>query len=295
MKLKSNRQDNVFYIDWWLLNHCNYNCSYCADVLKNGSIDLPNIDHCKQIVNDIIAHARNYKKTCDFKIVGGEVTVWPMLPELLEHIKSKGSRVTIRTNASGSIANWARITKLIDGTNIEFHSEYASHIHFLLMVEVAKQQDIEVGIIINMMADKWNDSIELIEKINKKWPDQPVNKKMLFEDPAINTIVDKKYKKEHLVEFKRTSGPLTLYENGVETYTDFNTVVLEGKNKFEGSSCNAGIEQIIIDAWGKVAKGHCRNGSYIGSLGKGIIFPNEPTICRKNSCSNAFDIQATKF
>jgi len=295
MKLRSSRSKDFFYVDWWLLNHCNYNCSYCADLIKNGSIDLPDIDQCKRIVDEISLHARSNKKTCDFKIVGGEVTIWPFLIELLEHIKSKGDRISIRTNASGPMAEWAVISEYIDGANLEFHPEYASPSHFFLMIEIAKKKSIQLGIIMNMMADKWDSTMSLIKQIEEKWPDQPVNKKMLFEDPAVNTLISRNYQKEQIIQFKKKTGPLVICEDGIESSTDFNTLILEGKNQFLNRECNAGIEQIIIDAWGRVAKGHCRNGGYIGSVNKRINFPTEPTLCRKESCNNGFDIQATKF
>jgi len=295
MKLRSTRSKDFFYVDWWLLNHCNYNCSYCADLIKNGSIDLPDIDHCKRTVDEISRYARTHKKICDFKIVGGEVTVWPLLIELLEHIKSKGDQVSIRTNASSSISTWSIIVKHINGANLEFHPEYASPSHFFLMIEIAKKNSIDLSIVVNMMADKWEFTMSLIKQIKEKWPDQLVNKKMLFDNPAVNTSVSKNYQKEQIVEFKKKTGPLIVFEDDEEIATDFNTLILEGKNRFLDRSCNIGIEQIIIDAWGRVAKGHCRNGGHIGSIIKGINFPTEPTICQKDSCNNGFDIHATKF
>jgi sulfatase maturation enzyme AslB (radical SAM superfamily) len=295
MKLRSTRSKDFFYVDWWLLNHCNYNCSYCADLLKNGSIDLPDIDHCKRIVDEISLHARSNRKICDFKIVGGEVTTWPLLIELLEYINFKGNQVSIRTNASSSISKWSDIVKYIDGANLEFHPEYASPSHFFLMIEIAKKKSINLNIIVNMMADRWESTMMLIKQIEEKWPDQLVNKKMLFDDPARNTSINKNYQKEQIIQFKKKIGPLIVSEDNEEISTDFNTLILEGKNRFLNRSCNIGIEQIIIDAWGRVAKGHCRNGGHIGSITKGIKFPTEPTICQKESCNNGFDIHATKF
>jgi organic radical activating enzyme len=295
MKLRSTRSKDFFYVDWWLLNHCNYNCSYCADLIKNGSIDLPDIDYCKKIVDEISRYARAQKKTCDFKLVGGEVTTWPLLIELLEHIKSKDDRVSIRTNASSSFIEWNAILKYIDEASLEYHPEYASPSHFFLMIEIAKKKSINLNIIVNMMADRWESTMSLIRQIEEKWPDQLVNKKMLFDDPARNTSINKNYQKEQIIEFKKRTGPLIVFEDDEEIATDFNTLILEGKNQFFDRSCNIGIEQIIIDAWGRVAKGHCRNGGHIGTVKKGIKFPTKPTICQKESCNNGFDIHATKF
>ena len=68
------------------MNHCNYNCSYCPDILKNGSIDLPNIIDCKAAVDQINSFAVTQGKRCYYYFTGGEVTQWPWLIDLVEHI-----------------------------------------------------------------------------------------------------------------------------------------------------------------------------------------------------------------
>lgn len=294
MKLRSTRQGDYLYIDWWLMNHCNYNCSYCPDLLKNSSADLPNIDHCKEFVTEVKDFAKISKRICKYYLTGGEVTVWPWLVNLLEFIKKTNGKTSIRTNASMPIQEWERLCDSLDSANIEVHSEHTQISHFMMCLHTAKKKNVNVGITMNMLPDRWQELEDVITKIQKIWPEQSVHRKLLFEDPARNTK-PLSYNAEQTVKLKRQSGDLILENNGEEEFTDFQTLVLEGKNKFKGSKCMAGIEQLIVDAWGRVYRGHCRQSGLIGVLGKGYVWSNDPIECRADACVNGFDILATKF
>lgn len=292
--LKSTRDPKYFYIDWWLLNHCNYNCSYCPDILKNGSIDFPSLTDCKHFVDEAQQFANAQNKICHYYFTGGEVTLWPMFTELVEHIKMHTSFVGMRSNASMPIDEWNRLMDYVDSVNIEFHTEFTSQAHFLLCFNAAKKKNKNVGLTVSMLPDRWSELESMIEKIKTIWPNQHIHKKMLFEDPARNHQ-PKVYNTEQTVKLKRQHGELILTENGEDEFTDFNALVLEGKNKFKDRQCLAGIEQVIVDAWGRVARGHCRMGGHIGKVGLAYKWPTQPIVCELDACRNGFDITATKL
>jgi len=295
MKLQSTRDSNYLYIDWWLMNHCNYNCSYCPDLLKNGSIDLPNIEHCKEIVDQIEKFANKQGKVCYYYFTGGEVTQWTWIVDLIEHIKRKPSYVRIRTNASMPVVEWTRLIDSLNSVNIEVHSEHTAISHFMLCLNAAKKKNIDVSITVSMLPDRWQELEDVITKIQVLWPDQHIHRKMLFEDPAINKQ-PMEYQPAQTVKLKRQHGDL-IYTNdqGEEEFSDFQTLMLEGKNLFNNRNCMAGVEQLIIDAWGRVKRGHCGQGGLIGKLGFGFTGTNDPVICRTDACRNGFDINSTKW
>ena len=295
MKLRSTRDSNYLYIDWWLMNHCNYNCSYCPDILKNGSIDLPNIIDCKAAVDQINSFAVTQGKRCYYYFTGGEVTQWPWLIDLVEHIKQKNNYVRMRTNASMPITEWQRLISSVDSINIEVHSEHTPVSHFMLCLHAAKKKNVDVSITVSMLPDRWQELEGVISKIQKIWPDQHVHRKMLFEDPAINKQ-PMEYQPEQKVKLKRQHGDLVYTDNaGEEEFTDFQTLMLEGKNLFNNRNCMAGVEQLIIDAWGRIKRGHCGQGGLIGKLGVGFAGITDPVVCRADACRNGFDINSTKW
>lgn len=116
---------------------------------------------------------------------------------------------------------------------------------------------------------------------------------MLFQDPIRNTK-PMDYDEEQKQALTKTQGNIIITSTDGLEYTDYQTMILEKKNRFKTANCSIGIEQIIIDAWGVVRKGHCRQGGLIGHLGKTLVFDGQPVRCLKEDCSNGFDILATK-
>lgn len=294
MRLRSTRDNSFFYIDWWLHNHCNYSCSYCPDIIKNKSILLPDIDHCINVVSQINDHAKTINKKCFFNIVGGEVTEYKLFKDLVQEIKRLDGVVSLRTNASCELSLWREILNSIDSVNFEYHPEFTGHSHFLLVVAETIKKQKKVHIVFNMMPERWSETLAFIKTITDLWPHINIHKKLLFDDPAINKKVQN-YQDDQLESLNSEDGPLIYEEDSKIIYTNYNSLVLSEKNKFYNNKCSIGVEQIIIDAWGRIAKGHCRAGGHIGRLGKTIKFDSLQTICPHDSCRNAFDIQATKF
>ena len=254
---------------------------------------MPNIEHCLNFVDQVNNFAKTLGKTCSYYFTGGEVTQWPWLVDLIRHIKTKNSNVCIRTNASMPIAEWQRLLDTVDSINLEVHSEHTPISHFMLCLHAAKKKNVNVSITISMLPDRWQELEDTITKIKKMWPDQHVHRKMLFEDPAINKQ-PMEYKLEHTVKLKRQHGDLIYIKDGETEFTDFQTLMLDGKNTFPGQQCMAGVEQLIIDAWGRIKRGHCGQGGLVGKLGIDFTGVQRPIICNAEACRNGFDIHATK-
>jgi hypothetical protein len=191
------------------------------------------------------------------------------------------------------VQSWVKLCEHLNYANVEIHSEYTQLSHFMMCLSSAKKNNVAVNITVNMLPERWQAMEELIDKIKSIWPDQHVHRKMLFEDPAVNKK-PLEYTPIQQIKLKRQSGELIATEQGVDEFTDFQTLLLEGKNKFAGQYCSAGLEQLIVDAWGRVKRGHCNQGGLIGKLGQGYVWSIEPVICKAEACRNGFDINATK-
>jgi MoaA/NifB/PqqE/SkfB family radical SAM enzyme len=245
-------------------------------------------------VDQINSFANSQGKKCHYYFTGGEVTQWPWLIDLIEHIKQKNNYVRMRTNASMPITEWQRLISSVNSINIEVHSEHTPVSHFMLCLHAAKKKNVDVSITVSMLPNRWQELEDVIIKIQSIWPEQHVHRKMLFEDPAINKQ-PMEYQPEQKVKLKRQHGDLIFVnEQGEEEFTDYQTVMIEGKNKFQNQTCQAGIEQLIIDAWGRIKRGHCGQGGLVGKLGIEFAGVQSPVICKADACRNGFDITATK-
>ena len=288
------RPQNKFYVNWWLMNHCSWACSYCNEIIRKGNIDLPYLLDCKRFIDEIVLFTSAQNKTVSIDFTGGEVTEWSDFGELLAYAHTQGCETQFRTNANLGLADWKKLLSSATGVLIEYHPEHTSTAHFLLAVAAAVDKNTSIIININMLTDHWTTSEDLYNRIQAKWPTIRINKRMLFDDPVFNTT-PKDYTEEQTVQLKRQHGDIMITVDDAIEYTDYQTLVLEDKNKFKGYNCWAGLEQIVVDAWGRVYKGHCRQNGFMGNIkDKNIVWPKEAAVCTLDRCKNSFDILATK-
>lgn len=292
-ELRSKRSSDWFYVDWWLMNHCSWNCSYCHDVIKSGNIDLPNYNDCIRFVDEVVMFSKNKNKICYLNFTGGEVTEWADFSDLIEHSKKQGCRIKFRTNASSSRDQWIKLIENTDELTMEIHPEHTSVAHFLSLLGPAAEKGLSITVNVNMLRDRWEEMEELSQKIQQKYKSVLVFKKMLFQDPVFNTKPDD-YKKPQQDELKNQYRDLVFVDKDQINETNYQTLVLEDNNQFKNWHCAAGVEQIVVDAWGKVYRGHCRFNGYLGSISDRVVWMEDPAICGIDYCRNSFDIQATK-
>ena len=290
----STRPQNIFYVNWWLMNHCSWACSYCNEIIRKGNIDLPYLLDCKRFIDEIVMFAAAQNKTVSIDFTGGEVTEWSDFGELLAYAHTQGCETQFRTNANLGLADWKRLLASATRVLIEYHPEHTSTAHFLMAVAAAYDSGVNIILNFNMLKDSWTASEDLYNKIQTKWPTKRINKRRLIEDPVFNTT-PKDYTKEQTVQLKRQHGDIMITVADDVEYTDYQTLVLEGKNTFKGYECSMGLEQIVVDAWGRVYKGHCRQNGFMGNIkDKNIVWPKQATVCTLDHCRNSFDILSTK-
>lgn len=276
------------------MNHCSWACSYCNDIIRKGNIDLPYLNDCKQFIDHVSLFAVSQNKQPRIEFTGGEVTEWTDFLELLTYAHGQGCETQFRTNGNVDVTVWQQYLAVTNDLQLEYHPEHSSAAHFLLCVNRAVDAGVFVVVNMNMMKDSWAESEELCNKIQTKWPNLRVNKRMLFQDPVFNTR-PLEYTALQAIKLKRQHGDIKITLGDDVEYTDYQTMMLEGTNTFKGWTCWAGVEQIIVDAWGRVYRGHCRQGGFMGNIkDKNVVWPTGPKLCTLDSCKNSFDILTTK-
>jgi len=74
-----------------------------------------------------------------------------------------------------------------------------------------------------------------------------------------------------------------------------NDIIKLHLNKFNGWTCNAGIESLMINWDGDVHRATCRVGGSLGNIYEdSFVAPSEPVTCDRNFCTCAADIPLTK-
>jgi hypothetical protein len=277
------------------MNHCSWKCGYCHEQLRNSSIDLVSVKDCVRFIHAISDHIHASGRSIEFNFTGGEVTEWNEFATVIQTAHDRNNSVRFRSNANCAIDVWKQLMIYTDSVTLDIHPEYTLISKFILALDYAVRQDVSVTVNANMMKDRWEEIEQVCKLISEKYPAVNVNKKMVFEDPLFNTQ-PQDYDNQQISEIKLQLGDLILTDNeGNQQYTDYQTMILEKKNHFAQWTCDIGLEQIVVDAWGRIFRGHCRVGGKIGEItDQSIRWPNQSVTCLNDVCRNAFDIQATK-
>lgn len=294
MRVEATRPSGILWVDWWLLNHCSWHCTYCPDLLRSGSIPKPNLRDCQHFVTELATHADRLNLKARIKFTGGEPTEWASLDDLLAHCQRQGVETALRTNANVEQDRWQQLIMPLRDLEMTFHPEHTQSSVYMLNLSRAVAQGINVRAVFNMLPQRFDELESVREKIQAKYPSVSIDRRMLFEDPVVNHR-PMQYTEPQQVLLVRQHGDLRITEGNQTSYSDYPTMVSEQTNRFQDWQCSIGLEQIIVDAWGRARRGHCGQGGSIGTVGGPIIWPTESLVCRRPSCDNAFDILATKI
>ena len=293
MKVTATRPPGWLWVDWWLLNHCSWHCSYCPELLRTGSIPKLSLTQAKAFVDQVAEHATAQGLQVKIKFTGGEPLEWTSLEDLLHHADQRQLLLGLRTNANAAQDRWSKVSSFLTDVEMNYHPEHTQTSVYLLNLDRALAQGVNVRCVFNMLPTRFEETEAVLNKIRDKYPQVSVERRMLFKDPVVNHE-PMKYTKSQQVKLVRQSGDIRITQGTMTSYSDYPTMITDKANRFEGLRCSIGQEQIIVDAWGRVARGHCRQGGHMGSIGGPIVWPTEPVICRRPTCDNAFDLMATK-
>ncbi len=294
MLVEATRPQGWLWVDWWLLNHCSWHCTYCPDLLRSGSIPKPNLRDCVHFVTELAQQARTQGLRPRIKFTGGEPTEWSSLTDLLTHCRTEGVVTALRTNASLAHDQWAELVQGLSDLEMTFHPEHTQTSVYMLNLDRAITQGINVRAVFNMLPTRFEETESVLDKIRNRYPQVSIERRMLFEDPAVNHR-PMQYTEPQQIKLIRQHGDLRIIDGTVTSYSDYPTMIADSTNRFQGWQCSIGLEQIIVDAWGRVRRGHCGQGGSMGTVGGPIIWPAQQLICRRPSCDNAFDILSTKI
>ena len=118
MRVEATRAPGWFWVDWWLTNHCTWRCSYCPDILRNGTIAQPYLKDCEHFLEELASHARTLGLRPQIKFTGGEPTEWHGLKDLLARAHGLDMSLGLRTNASTQHELWSQLCVYLDRVEI---------------------------------------------------------------------------------------------------------------------------------------------------------------------------------
>ncbi|MCG3767039.1 radical SAM protein [Vibrio cincinnatiensis] len=308
--LYSKRVKNGFYINWALMNTCNYKCSYCHSDLNSGTIRAPSY----QVVLDFVKHAfNNIEDPSDrayFEFGGGEVTLLNYFSDLLQYISNRSGDVTIVSNGSKKISWWQDNAKYLSGVSLSYHiNDIKSESHFIRVSKVLEaSQNTRFHVNVMMVPERFEDCLEFANRL-KQEVRCSIALQPLFEGFGHGGIT-KKYsytpeQEQIMKDFRGRPELKTLPPSMAElevNYADGTTenlstfdLIANDQTNFVGWDCYAGIDSLVITFSGDIYRSWCMQDGPIGSIyDENIELPIHPTKCRTKICQCGVDLSAKK-
>jgi hypothetical protein len=299
-----------FVVNWCLGNTCNFSCTYCPEILHDGSNAWPELDVLKKFISRV--YQQKPGKKLAFEFTGGEVTVYKHFEELCDFIKLRGGAVLFISNGSRTLRFWEGMKDKADHVCLSYHAEEGDPDHFFEVVKTL-HTNMQVHVNVMMHPNHWPDCMNLAERIvdvpGVTIAIQPLihdfGDKVFDYEPWQQVVFEEQYKlfqkriKPLEGESKGFSvrGAMREIERGKpKKVVQPHILISENKNDWSGWSCAAGVEQIIVDMDKTVWRGWCREGGLIGKIDDpDLTLPNDWVDCSKKFCHCNFDIMCTKL
>jgi len=305
----------LFTVSWITTRYCNYSCSYCWPYARSSVSDKKPLELYLNTVDSIKAQARaNNFTDFHFSFSGGEPTALKGFLDIIEHYAndtvSEYQSIHMTSNISPGPKWWDRwltTTHSLQRRSItaSFHAEYADETEFgdkcLLLADAGVFVTVNQVMVPSMFEEYYNRC--------QRFADRGINVTLKPQsDPTASYIVDGYTQPQR--DLMQTGFPqiipdqykklIPLYQVELEDdkhnkyYLDqaerFNAFDF---NKFEGWTCNAGYQGIVIRDT-EVKRSYSCDDESIGTLKDGFKIFDKPRKCITKSCVSSADSKLPK-
>jgi len=284
-------QANIIKIEWNLGKRCNYDCSYCPDVIHDNSSPHTNIDILKSTVDKI----SSLSKPVQLSFTGGEPCVHPDFKDLIEYCKQKRIfYMSVTTNGTLPADFYVELPVDQIVFSLHFEHDWNRVINKIIQVSVLTNKKILVQVMaLHTKMEMVRSAVNVLEQGKIPY----AVRRIRWTEGDHDLFDDMRYEPDDLKWIKEQSatvGSNTVIDDHDQYHA--NDVIKLHLNKYKGWTCNAGLESLMINWDGDVHRATCRVGSSLGNIYTGsFVVPTEPIICDRKFCTCAADIPLTKF
>ena len=285
------------HVEWNRGKRCNLDCAYCpAEIHDNFS---PHTD--LDIMVNTIYELEKIGKPIRLSLTGGEPTVHPKIDKILECANARLDWLSVTTNGLRP-AEWY-IKQPVDQWvfSLHFDNEYNRRVaeNIVKYTQLLDMESMSTLFQVNLMAhheymDEVRETATLLDSHNIPYVCRRIR---WTEAGDRDWFDDMRYKEKDLKWI--LSKTATVKANCVIDNKDLihaNDVIKHKLNAFEGWSCNAGLESLMINWDGDVHRATCRVGGSLGNIYKGTFeSPVAPIVCTRKWCTCVADIPLTKI
>lgn len=287
---------NSIHVEWNIGKRCNLDCAYCPAEIHDNFSPHTNLD---TMVNTIY-ELEKIGKPIRLSLTGGEPTVHPKIEKIIECAKARLQWISVTTNGL-RLSEWYEKQPVDQWVfSLHFDNEHSQRAaeNIVYYSQLLDMHSKDTKFQVNLMChhehmDKVRQAAQLLEGHNIPY----VCRRIRWTDAEDRDYFDDmRYKEKDLAWILDKKS--TVKANCVVNDKDLihaNDVIKHKLNAFEGWTCNAGLESLMINWDGNVHRATCRVGDSLGNIYDGTFeSPVAPVICTRKWCTCVADIPLTK-
>jgi len=305
---------NRFTIDWTLNTLCTYHCSYCPENLHRDSNVLQSPEQDPIIIKNFLNKLKTelIGRNVHMFINGGEPTISPILPIIIDFAYECNWTLYINTNGSRSLNWWKEFAPKIQAVNISYHPESVDDTIFEKVELISQYSSTNVFTLMHNAEPFWTKSVNAYNKFktmfNVGLKPSRVFKRQL--DGMSGNSISVDYSTHQLnwledninlnfIHKERTVKYIDWGENKAllldNTIEDFDEVkmVNSRKNKYFGWKCNMGIDSLHIYKT-KIFSAACKQQISLGDIFNFSGLLKKSTMCETEWCMCTGDVLIPK-
>lgn len=315
---------NRLVAEFFMGNLCNYKCSYCFPGSNEGTHRWPDYDlaisNIEKLLNFYIE--KGGKEIIDFKIIGGEPTLWPKLKDFVIYLKDRFDiKISMSTNGSRTVRYWEEISPYFDDIQISVHHEFADLEHLVKVADAIYQTN-QTVLTVNVLMDPdhWNKCVAVVDYLKQNgesWMLSLMNVQydgltrytkdqeqyMQIKNVRMPPMewVDGLIAKGKLVRDRNVNKSIATFDTGEQLEVDGYYLIANKLNSFLGYRCNLGVDRFFIDKTGRVSgaygceifddKLNINHDNFDEILSAAEI---KPIICQQTVCPCSTEARLTK-
>jgi organic radical activating enzyme len=310
-------KDKWVSLVWQVNDWCNFRCTYCSE--WNWAGRNKNDDDIDTIVNTLETIIQTYqdKGYRYFKLYlsGGEPTYWkallPVVNKFRDMVEWPGSSVGINTNFSRPLHWWEEHHHLFEDVVASYHPEWTKEEKYMQNYKFLQDKKNYLCSRVMMQKENFQQCVDFTQRIKNECDNyiieyapvydalRPSTEPYHYDDPEqlafIKSHTTDRQQKIEVKKLPNYAWAKVRFEDDSVEPIDTNAIIVEGKNFFEGWTCNI-HESLHIHPNGNIQQASCGVGPIVGNIVRGE-FNNvltEGVICPKHHCHCAADFNITK-
>ncbi len=293
---------DIVVVNWCLGNLCNFRCSYCPEILHDGSIPWVDYETVIQFCQRAIDHYQVKEGSRLYvEFTGGEVSHYKHFIDVLKFLHERKVMNGMISNGSKAMSWWEQAKPYLDHVCLSYHSEFCKPDHFKKVLEFLNDT-VTVHVNVMMNPRLFDQCAEMAEWVAANTKNVTIAIQPLLENFGDKmfpyTDAQKLYMQTKDFEIRFDRELKTYRGRMVKVFDDGSREVITGpqlvanhENSWAGWKCWAGVRELAINFDGSIYRAWCNEGGIIGNVRDKVIrFPSKPVVCKRSYCHCILDV-----